>query len=770
MRTSCASVFVRCAFVVMVLLLPFASANASSPVQAFTPAAEKEPVAAQAPQPAPGEKTTAAPAQEPAPSQAAPQAQSGASAPAAEKAAEAAPQEPVATTTARKPVRIEEKSLLPLRVLTRSMSSLYKEPDEQSGVVQGNLPAFLPYYVYTRPGGEDRSAGKGWYEVGTDNRGTIAGWLKTDDVFEWKQTMCLTYTHPENRQPVLMFDAKETLLGLIGKDAATRAQETKALHTTIASGSIPKDFSVVSVEPQMAVDFSKQFYLLPILNHEVISLDGREGRVLELAAVSGASASAREKTDIRENKKYAEGATVSSSNAAGAVEKQLKFDIVWVVDTTRSMGPYLDATRDVIKNVSSTLAADKAVSDQIHFGVWGYRDPVEAIPDIEYTTKNFTPSLQGVEEFVGTMSQVKETKVDSVDFPEDVFSGLSDAITKTQWTPGAIRFLVLMGDAPGHELGHKFNTSGYDEPTVLTLAKENNVSILAIQVRPQGAVKFQKLAEKQFTALSLGVGATTAAYYSIIGSEMPSFTTATNNIVKALSAVTVAAQGNNLGKVVALATEEAGGEMAALADKSEAPVKLSPEASAAIKEGNTGVNQAIKAAVVQWIGRAAEAQAPRDVVAWVVDKDLVDTSRQSLEVRLLINKSQLDSLAVLLADIIKAGRKGQISGDDFFTSLQAASAVASRDPNMLKNAKSLAQSGLVPDFLSGLPYHSRLMDMSNELWNSWSPDEQDNFLNELDARTKAYKALHDNPQGWITLNEGADADEAVYPIPLELLP
>jgi hypothetical protein len=89
---------------------------------------------------------------------------------------------------------------------------------------------------------------------------------------------------------------------------------------------------------------------------------------------------------------------------------------------------------------------------------------------------------------------------------------------------------------------------------------------------------------------------------------------------------------------------------------------------------------------------------------------------------------------------------------------------------MLKDAPSLGKSGLVPDFLSGLPYRSRLMDMSNELWGSMSPDAQDDFLNQLDALTKVYKALHDNPESWIVLNAGADADESVYPIALDTLP
>ena len=49
-------------------------------------------------------------------------------------------------------------------------------------------------------------------------------------------------------------------------------------------------------------------------------------------------------------------------------------------------------------------------------------------------------------------------------------------------------------------------------------------------------------------------------------------------------------------------------------------------------------------------------------------------------------------------------------------------------------------------------------------------DEQDEFLSELEAKIKAYQAIHDSPEGWIGLNKGDDPDDHVYPISLELLP
>jgi hypothetical protein len=425
-----------------------------------------------------------------------------------------------------------------------------------------------------------------------------------------------------------------------------------------------------------------------------------------------------------------------------------------------------------VANASKLLASTAEVSDQLKFGLWAYRDPVEDIPGIEYLSKNFTPELQPVDAFLQGIDSVQETKIDSVDYPEDVFSGLADAIAKTAWTPGAVRLIILVGDAPAHEKGHKWNKSGQDEETLRALLTENKVSMIAIQLRPNGAARHQKVQERQFRRLAQNPGAEESPYYSVPVAELPAFAASTEKIVGTIALLLETAQTGDLGRQL-----EQGGEIPVvslsgeLADLNEdAPSPAPAESRPETAKADAGLSQSLKAAVVQWLGSEADAKPPRDVVAWVADKDLLDSSRASLEVRLLVSKRQLDSLATLLADMIKAGRTGQISGDDFFTSLQSASATAARDPDRIKNARSLAQSGLVPDFLSGLPYNSRIMVLSNEIWNSWSPDEQDNFLNELDARIAAYKQLHDNPEGWITLNQGADADESVYPVLLELLP
>jgi hypothetical protein len=655
----------------------------------------------------------------------------------------------------RMPVSIGEASELPLRVLTRPMSTLYKD---NTGVtaLESNLPAFQAYFVYTRPAGEALDSGTGWYEVGTDDKGKVVGWLKGDDIFEWRQTMCLAFTHPEGRKPVLMFEDEGALAALTKEDAAKRATSTeefyKAIDGAAAGGTtLPAKFPVISVEPKMAVDITKQFYLLPILEHKSVELDGREGRLLRIAAVSGSGEKARESSDLRSNAQAAKSAAASSADNAKTLEN-LKIDFVWVIDTTRSMGPYITKATEVMRSVSKNIAVDPKLTGKIAFGAWAYRDST-TIADIEYQTKNFTPELQPVDAFLSTMDQIKETPVDSVDMAEDLFAGVADAIQKTAWRPGAIRVITIIADAPSHEAGHKWNSSGQDENTLRVLATESHVTIMALHLMPPRTAKYNKIAEKQLTVLSRNEGTTEVTYWGMNANNMAGFEKVTAEITAPVTAFAGAG---------AKALAESDPAAAAPAAPQASSGETAPSAAA--------VANALRAAAVQWIGSQAGATPPRDIEAWVTDKDLSDASKQSLEVRLLLNKRQLDSLATLLNEVLQAGRTNQISGESFFNSLQAASAVASRNPDLLANAPNLEKSGLIPDFLSGLPYHSQLMDMNNDLWSSWGPDEQDGFLNAIEAKVKAYTSIHDNPELWVALNKGDDASENVAPVPLELLP
>ncbi len=726
----------------------------------------------------------------------------------------------VAPTTSfsetRVPVKLPGKKVLPLRVLSKPYATIYSDNKDNSPVVQDNLPAFQPFYVYTAPTAEDRELENGWYEVGSDNRGTVVGWMKQDDLFEWKQALCLAYTLPLGRKPVLMFDSRGYLKELAAKDDDTRIAETEGLYKTIDSNTVPPDFPVKSVEPKKAVDISNQFYLLPILDYESIEIGPMEGRLVRLAAVTNAAPDAREKSDIRTNREYLAQAGSGSGQVSKETLSGVNFDVVWVVDTTVSMQPFIDQALQVVKDVSKQLGSEEEAKKSLHFGIWGYRDSEKDIPGIGYTTHNYTPQLQNIDDFITTLESVKVTKVDSVDYAEDLFSGITEGITNTAWTPDSVRYMIVVADAPAHKAGHKWNLSGQDETSLHGLAADRSMNITAIHLKNPRASKFNPLAEEQLTVLSTKGQSDSASYLAVDSTRPEEFAKVADQLAGALSksliafkkqagemagqptpapapaAATAAAQpaqptaadGSSTGSEKAAG----GGELAQLdplpatGETAELDPPPAPAATGetvnldldtittASSDGNEVVANMIKAAMVEWIGSHENAKAPRDITAWAVDRDLETPDVTSMEVRLLISKQQLDTLYTVLKSVLSAGRQGQIGGGDFFEALQATAATTARNPELLKNAKSMAATGLIPEFLEGLPYHSRLMDMNSELWNSWSVDEQDEFLNNLEALIEAYRTIHDSPEGWITLNPGDDADQTVYPLALEMLP
>jgi hypothetical protein len=103
----------------------------------------------------------------------------------------------------RAPLLLEGKKSLYLRVLARPFSNIYVQKDASGSIARENVPPFSPYFVYAKQGGGETGPEGAWYEVGEDERGAVIGFMRGGDVLEWRQTMCLAYTHPEGRKPVL---------------------------------------------------------------------------------------------------------------------------------------------------------------------------------------------------------------------------------------------------------------------------------------------------------------------------------------------------------------------------------------------------------------------------------------------------------------------------------------------------------------------------------------------------------------------------------------
>jgi len=637
----------------------------------------------------------------------------------------------------RKPVLINGKKSLPLRVITRPFANIYKRPDQKSKIVEENVQVFKSFFVYTKPENDYYSVTpKGWYEVGNNKKGKILGWMKADDVMEWKQTMCLSFEHPNNRDPVLMFGDFVALRDLVNSSSDKRIKAVKFLYKTIKSKKIPKDFPIVSIEPEDAVSIQKQFYLLPVLEYKEMEIDEREANLLKIASA----------TKSERGKKYLSEMVNTSEQETAEKLKKLKIDVVYIIDMTKSMQRFLDLTILAVNNISLKLSQSSLAAKDIRFGLWGYRDSIQ-VPGIEFVTRNYTEVLLHMKEFQEKLRGLKVAKVKTKGYAEDVFTGMYDAMLKTNWNDNTLKVMILIGDAPGRTSDDNWNYSGQSAETIRQFADDNQMYIFAIHIKNHRGADFWETNEEQFRILSQNKGLKhESSYWSVKSENSDAFSKASKTIAQELVYLL-----NN-------------------AKKGIMPKKSSFKTGQKKDEVSQKVRKLGYAALVEWIGKEKNVRAPKDITAWVIDKDLTNPMYQSLNVKLLITKQEIDSLQIVLKEIFEASRRAQYDGIKFFNALQSVSSAASRSGDQIKNAVNLTETGLVPEFIQGLPYKSLIMCMNDDEWDSFSEDQQSAFITKIESRMKYYKTIHDTPDLWIKLDPENSPDEYVFPLPLEMLP
>ena len=120
-------------------------------------------------------------------------------------------------------------------------------------------------------------------------------------------------------------------------------------------------------------------------------------------------------------------------------------DLVFAIDTTGSMRPYISS----VVQASSTIVdlLDAAHADY-RIGLVDYKDSDYGCSDYDAVTDlGFSTSKTAIESALSSL----ESKVSGgCDTPEDVYSGISRALS-FPWRSGVTKAVIFMGDAPGHD-------------------------------------------------------------------------------------------------------------------------------------------------------------------------------------------------------------------------------------------------------------------------------------------------------------------------------
>ena len=142
----------------------------------------------------------------------------------------------------------------------------------------------------------------------------------------------------------------------------------------------------------------------------------------------------------------------------------------------------------------------------------------------------------------------------------------------------------------------------------------------------------------------------------------------------------------------------------------------------------------------------------------------------NVEVAVLLTKAQLNDLHDQIGAIIdNAERTKKTDSTDFFQGILSASARTARDPNMPTQGKTLAELGVLGEFLDGLPYRSEVMLLTEEDWYRKSIGEQTAFINRLKSKLARYEEYDRDRKNWETFGTFS-ANDWVYRVPLNMLP
>lgn len=629
-----------------------------------------------------------------------------------------------AAMAADKPLLQEGKKTLYQRVLTTPGCTLSSQAGQRTGKEQ---PTFSRFYVYER----DQSTGSEWLKVGPDSYGTTVGWLPSDCVVDWKMQLSLAFTNPANRDRLLFFKDRSTLEEILdSEDPASTVEPIRALLEVKG-----KADNILSQEPEYFVDLQKEFYLLPILSgEEVMTEEGFRTRILNIASVS--------KEDGN-----------NQASAAPDASKQMKefsAAVVFVIDSTISMQPYIERTRQAIKDIYQRVE-DEQLGKQVKFGLVSFRSSLKDRPGLEYLTKMYAdPSLvKDGADFLNKIKDLKQATVSTAYWYEDPLAGVMKAIDDVNWNEFGARYIVLITDASGMEGDDVLSSTGLNVEQVRIEATKPGVAIYTLHLKTPAGIKDHARAEAQYRALSTYTPTNTSLYYPVDAGDVNQFGAKVDALANAItSQVKEAYLG---GDVVGSATHAQMDEQDQL-----------------LKDAHL-IGHAMQ---LQYLGSTTGAKAPPVFQAWISDRDLVQQNIPTTDVRVLLTKAQLSDLSDIMKEILDAANEGLISPAEMFSRLRSVAATMGADPNQLQqqgNTK-LAELGVMGEYLEDLPYQSEVLNLDEETWKSWDGLAQEKFIRNVSTKLRHYQRYNADVDRWVKLTADADSREDVYPVPLEMMP
>ncbi len=626
------------------------------------------------------------------------------------------------------PLLMDGKKTLYQRVLSTPDARLYESP-EQTVSFNEILP-FSVLYVYQKK--------QDWIKVGYGRFGDTAGWVQQAQTIIWNQALTVSFKDPQNTQRVMLFDSKDKLQTLV-ENYDTEAYQ--ALYESAVKGDVGPDFPVIAIQPEAHIDIRQDFYLVPIKQHEDVYLGNEQARLLEIASVP-----------------LQDEPSSPTTIAARQNPRSYRSGIHFVIDSTSSMGPYIDRTREAVAKVYSAIEK-QGLNNQVSFGLTAYRDNIDQVPELEYLVRPYVSLKQGtdVKQFFNHVNELSPSDVSSRDFREDAYAGIKSAIEDTDWNEFDARYVILITDAGPRESHDSLGSTRLSAQALRQLAYDKGVSIWVLHLRAQSSAANHEKTESLYKELSYypGIG---HFYYGVRLAEVNEF----GLVLEVLA--------NQITQQV-LATTNG---VPPIPLREEIETNLD-EADSQLSQLQTRVAKLGNALRMRYIQKKSGEPLPAVFNAWMVDKDFENPERSTVDVRVLLTRDQLSDLKSVMQQVLELAEEGVLSPKSFIEDLKSLAATVSLDPSAVAGSTSgsganLADMGYMREYIEDLPYTGEVMNLTLESWEAWSAKVQIEFMHRLESKINYYQALHDHTDLWVTPGGGPINGNSVFPVSLDLLP
>lgn len=407
--------------------------------------------------------------------------------------------------------------------------------------------------------------------------------------------------------------------------------------------------------------------------------------------------------------------SVSSESASGPIT--LGYDLILVVDSTRSMEKWFRPTTEVLRSFVSSIRDQLGkgeVRSALNVGLLFYRDR-KLVPDcdIGYLTE-WAADLSGdIDRVLRALDTARSTTCGSDEVAEAVFDGLSRAVQDPKWHDGYFKVVLLVGDAPPHPPSNRDkNPLALSVDSITDLSGERRVRFLTFKIGLEEKDAYESLAfsglsevRGRFTAIEPEVGAYQRELLAAMNREWDLLTTRNQAVAQGVDATTLA-KDKTLQRKLDI-------------DSYELPIILAN------------------------LPATSSGQAPPEFVEGWVPKRV--KGQLAMGEFVFMGKNQVTRLTNVIETIALAALEGETEGGDaFIASLRSSlAAMVNMSPEELFRSGESLESMMRK--ANVLPFRTTVLSFTAEELNAWSPADYQRLSQILSEKTSLLREFAQKP-------------------------